>query len=993
MTQTEITPGLLRAALQFIPPTLPRDEWVRVGMAIKSEYPDDTGFELFDLWSQGAAEGYNSRDTKSTWRSIKAGGGVAVGTLLQMAKSHGFTLPKGQQAPALPTPAELAKREQDRAEARRLEDERRAHAQAFASEEAYRLWDDASDTGASPYLDRKGVQPYGVRYAAGRVLLVPLRDAAGMLWNVQRIAPARPADGGPDKLFLKGGRKTGLWHLVGGRASPSTAASDEPGQAPKADESPAPAEPAVLLVAEGYATAASLHEATGYPVAVAFDAGNLGPVCKALRTAYPACLLVLCGDDDRATQGNPGRTKATAAARAVQGLTVFPEGLPDGGSDFNDLHQHHGGAAGLAAVRRLVQAVIDEHQARQNGAGAAQSSKAGKGTKSGPQSLGGAGRQATGDSGEAGQVLDPFHVNDEGVHYFGRDAEGKPKPPDWVCSRLEVQALTRDQDGGGWGYLLTFADPLGHAKQWAMPARMLSGDGGEYRATLLNMGLRIAPSPRARNLLTQFIQTRQPGDFASCTDRVGWHGRAFVLPRETIGDEAERIVFQSDNAIENTFRTKGTPEQWANRVAALCAGNSRLVFAVACAFAGPLMRPAGMESGGFHYRGDSSSGKTTALKVAASVYGGPSYLQRWRATDNALEATAAQHSDGLLILDELAQIDPKTAGECAYMLANEQGKARASRTGTPRPRQSWRVLFLSAGELGLADHMAEGMKRTRTGQEVRMADIPADAGKGLGAFETIHAHHGGSAFARHLTGQAGTVYGAVGRAWLQWLTEHADTLKAKVRTDVAALGAALVPKGASGQVERVGARFALVGAAGELATAAGLTGWPKGESEWAARECFNAWLAARGGDGSGEVRAMLRQVRRFLESHGEGRFTWWHRAADDHNAKTLHRAGFRRMLNDRGEPIKTQGDHALDYGDRMPAALGEETTVEYFVLSETFKGEMCQGFDPQAVARELLKHECLIVKDEGRYTVKTRLPGLGPTWCYHITPGINALDL
>ena len=74
--------------------------------------------------------------------------------------------------------------------------------------------------------------------------------------------------------------------------------------------------------------------------------------------------------------------------------------------------------------------------------------------------------------------------------------------------------------------LLTFADPLNRAKQWAMPARMLSGDGGEYRAMLLNMGLLIDTTPRARNLLTQYIQTRQPEEFASCTDRIGWHGRA-----------------------------------------------------------------------------------------------------------------------------------------------------------------------------------------------------------------------------------------------------------------------------------------------------------------------------------------------------------------------------------------------------------------------------------------------------------------------------------
>ncbi len=456
---------------------------------------------------------------------------------------------------------------------------------------------------------------------------------------------------------------------------------------------------------------------------------------------------------------------------------------------------------------------------------------------------------------------------------------------------------------------------------------------------------------------------------------------------------AERIVFQSDSAVENTFRSKGTPDQWRERVGAMCAGNSRLVFAVACAFAGPLLRPAGMESGGFHYRGDSSSGKTTALKLAASVYGGASYLQRWRATDNALEAIAAQHCDGLLILDELAQIDPKTAGECAYMLANEQGKARATRTGTPRTRQAWRLLFLSAGELGLADHMAEGMKRARVGQEVRMCDIPCDAGAGLGAFEALHDHESGAAFAKHITHQAQAVYGATGRAWLQWLTDRADTLKATSRGVSNALAVAMIPKDSSGQVERVGARFALVGAAGELATAAGLTGWPVGESERAARACFTAWLAARGGKGNGEVLAMLRAVRRFLETHGEGRFAMWHRGSDDHAPKTLNRAGVRRMLNADGEPIKTNSQHGAVYGDRMPAAMGEEVSFEYFILAETFRDEVCQGFDYRAVCRVLLERGCLTPEPGRPFDCRPRLPGVGPATCYRITPAIFDLDL
>ena len=956
MTKTTITPDLIRAALAHIPANLAREDWARVGMAIKSEYPDTTGQDLFEAWS-ATADNHDPRATRSTWRSIKAGGGVGIGTLLHLAKEHGFVLPKPTEAPQPPSPEVLAQREREKAERQRAEQAQQEAAHAAAAADAVGQWDAASTTGHSPYLTRKGVHAHGVRFAPDGCLLVPVRDAAGKLWNLQRIAPERPADG-TDKLFLKGGRKSGLWHWCGD-----------------------PAGALVLLVAEGYATAASLHEATGYPVAVAFDAGNLAHVTKALRQQHRAALLVVCGDDDRTTEArtgtNTGRVKAEAAARAVRGLAVFPEGLPDGGSDFNDMHQ----AQGLDAVGALVGEAIAAHQAGQ--AQALQS----------PTSTTPADHEPPANPPAEGRAFDPFTVDDAGVWHSGVDKEGQPKPPMWVCSRLDVQALTRDQDGAGWGYLLAFADPLGKPKQWAMPARMLSGDGGEYRAALLNMGLRIAPSPSARNLLTQYIQTRQPGEFASCTDRIGWHGVAFVLPHETIGDDAERIVFQSESQMENTFRIKRDAADWRDRIGALCVGNSRLVFAVASAFAGPLLRPAGMESGGFHIRGDSSSGKTTALRLAASVYGGPSYMQRWRTTDNALEAIAAQHCDSLLILDELAQVEGKVAGECAYMLANEQSKARATRNGAPRARLSWRLLFLSAGELGLADHMAEGMKRTRTGQEVRMADIPADAGAGLGAFENLHGFAGGAAFSSHLTREAQVCHGAAGRAFIEWACANADTLARRTRAAVHALAREWVPQGASGQVERVAARFALVGAAGALATEAGLTGWPAGESERAARACFDAWLSARGGAGNGEVVSMLRAVRRFLETHGEGRFTWWHRASDDHSAKTLQRAGFRRMVDHDGKPIKNDAEHQREYGERMAPSDGEAVSVEYFLLPEVFRAEVCQGFDYQAVARVLLEHGALLPGTGRAFDCKQRLPGLGVSNCYRITPALFALDV
>jgi putative DNA primase/helicase len=213
-----------------------------------------------------------------------------------------------------------------------------------------------------------------------------------------------------------------------------------------------------------------------------------------------------------------------------------------------------------------------------------------------------------------------------------------------------------------------------------------------------------------------------------------------------------------------------------------------------------------------------------------------------------------------------------------------------------------------------------------------------------------------------------------------------------VRDGVQGLSAQWVTEGASGQVERVAARFALVGVAGELATEAGLSGWPAGESARAARDCFNAWLASRGGAGDGEVTAMLRQVRRFLEAHGEGRFTWWHRAADDHNAKTLQRAGIRRMIGADGTPIKKNSQHLTEFGDKMTAEDGEGVSTEYFILPEVFRAEVCQGFDAQTVANVLKEHECLRA-DDGRLMTRQRLPGFGLSWCYHITPDLFALPV
>jgi len=222
------------------------------------------------------------------------------------------------------TPAERKahqQRMQAIAQQREADKAERQHDAAMA---AAQRWEAALLAPADhPYLVRKGIQPHGIK-AEGGALLIPLRDAATSLHSLQAIGPEG------DKRFQPGGRIKGCYLGIG---------------KPKG----------MLIVCEGFATGASIHEATGHAVACAMNAGNLLEVAQALHSKYPKLRLILAADDDAFTDGNPGITKATEAAKAVGGNLAKPdfcEHRSDKETDFNDLHQR----AGLDAVKACIDA-------------------------------------------------------------------------------------------------------------------------------------------------------------------------------------------------------------------------------------------------------------------------------------------------------------------------------------------------------------------------------------------------------------------------------------------------------------------------------------------------------------------------------------------------------------------------------------------------------------------------------------------------------------
>jgi putative DNA primase/helicase len=217
------------------------------------------------------------------------------------------------------TPEEKAERKR-RVDAAKKEQQQREDArqrrQARMAKRLHRAAQGLPAAESHPYLAKKNVKPYGVRSRRGEII-IPVYQTDGLIWSVQRIT----SDGG--KWFMSGGRVAGGYY-------------------------PIPAEDgdkATLVIAEGFATAATVREVTGRATICAFNAGNLMAVAQGLRKKYPEARLIIAADNDRFTKaGNVGIEKAKAAAGAVGGFVIYPE-FPDDstvGTDWNDYVNAHG---------------------------------------------------------------------------------------------------------------------------------------------------------------------------------------------------------------------------------------------------------------------------------------------------------------------------------------------------------------------------------------------------------------------------------------------------------------------------------------------------------------------------------------------------------------------------------------------------------------------------------------------------------------------------
>jgi putative DNA primase/helicase len=566
------------------------------------------------------------------------------------------------------------------------------------------------------------------------------------------------------------------------------------------------------------------------------------------------------------------------------------------------------------------------------------------------------------------QIADGFTVTSDAV-YWDKPVKDGATQAVRLASRIEVAALTRSVESQSWGRLVRFFDPDGVSHDWCIPQSMFGADLGSIWSTLLSLGCDITAEPNLRIQLARYLAGCQPAVRGLSVKRPGWTGNAFVFPDgSSYGDDGQLISFETRDPINQAiFTASGDATSWNEHIGRLCVGNTRLALAVCIALSGPTLHLLGAESSGFHFRGRSSIGKTTILRVACSVWGSPEKVKRnWRATSNGLEVVAAQHNDLLLALDEFGEITPAEASAVTYMLGNGQGKTRATATGGARTVATWRLPYISTGEVGLADHLQGAGITVRAGQEARFVDIEAAPAGGHGLFDVLHEYPNGADLSRALTTSGEQYHGAIGRAFVAHLADpaHKPAAIEYLQTSIAEFVQQCVPVDADGQVTRVAHRFGLVAAAGELAVRIGLLTWPSGEATSAARSCLESWIERRGGTAEMEREQACDLVRRHLELFGERNFRWLRTAGlstSDFEPSTEHHGWKRQNLDGR---------------------------LQYLILPSAFKTVICRGMDSASIARHLLAAGMLFPDGQGKSQQSIRVKDEGNKRLYVINPDL-----
>ena len=404
----------------------------------------------------------------------------------------------------------------------------------------------------------------------------------------------------------------------------------------------------------------------------------------------------------------------------------------------------------------------------------------------------------------------------------------------WICDDLALVGEGKTQ-GGEYYYLFQWQNRDENKPRTVAIAREDFGTDSGWKM-LKAQGLKMTQGSGLTQRLTEYFHFN--GDHFTqwtITNVTGWLNGAYLLPNgEIIGTPSKPIYFTDRSSSSLGYTTSGTLADWQREIAQNVRGNTSMMLGVAVALAAPMLSLLNNDSFGVHLFGNSGKGKTTILNIANSIYGRPRELKlSWCSTDVAMKNEAAARNDGFLTLDEIGQArEAKYLESIAYDLFNEVDKTRGRKEGGNQQIKRWKVTALSTGEKDLETQLRINAVKVHAGQLVRLLNVPLETVKELHGFKSPKEH------ADHLNEKTEECFGVIGREWLGYLVNNAET----IRTTYKAIRKKWLElsKNMSDQVQRVGVnRFVALETA--LVLPSHLTQWTKEECEQVILKSFTRW--------------------------------------------------------------------------------------------------------------------------------------------------------
>jgi len=550
-----------------------------------------------------------------------------------------------------------------------------------AAEKCRALFEGASkDCSRHAYLKRKGVKAFGLRLDNNR-LLVPLRDTAGQIRNLQFIFEDK-LESGTDKLFEKNAIKAGLYHSIG------KAHSDN-----------------VICICEGYATGASIHQATGWPVIVALDCGNLDAVASAMRAKYADARLLICADDDyKQKLKNPGRLKGEAAAGAYNGICVWPVWPANDerrGSDFNDL----AATLGLDEVTRQLKAALAPPVAPVEDATV--------------DSLPGLPDETGGP-----WAPEPYKIGSFGVVKIVT-REGQPHQLPVSPTPVWLSGVRLDAVDGQHHLVINW---LRRGQRCQMTIERNVALVSRNITNLLSAGFPCDSNAAAamvdylRRCEDCYLNNTSRTDAEFVASVTGWHGAddwrapAFLSGRQRFGNNCPNFEHRDPNlaGFISRFAPQGELSVYVSSVQLAINGNPDLATIFAAALSSPLLRLVGASPFVLDLAAATSQGKTKALKFAAAVWASPELMLSWDSTKTGLERHINAARGMTICIDESQRAKSAEAvQQTIYDLTTNVGRLRGATEGATQKTSKFESIIITSGEQPLSDFGGAGGARAR----------------------------------------------------------------------------------------------------------------------------------------------------------------------------------------------------------------------------------------------------------------------------------------